>query len=336
MPTGAVATRSCPLYAALSASVVLLAGLSLLIGPAWLTPDAVWQALVAPDDAPAAIIVREIRLPRTLLAGLVGASLGLAGAALQGLLRNPLAEPGVIGASSSAALGAAVVFYFGLADGALAALPIAGMTGALIAVALLYLLAGRDASSLALILAGVAISTFTGALTALAINLASSAYAALEITFWLMGSLADRSFEHVAIAAPAMVAGWILMLSCGRALTALSLGEDTARTLGIGLRGVRARLVLGIALVVGAAVSVSGAIGFVGLVVPHLLRPFVGHEPGRLLGVSALGGAALVLAADIAVRLLSEGIEVRLGVVTALVGAPFFLALLIRSRRNLR
>ncbi len=324
------------LYAVLAVSVLVLGGVSLLVGPAWLTPHAVWQALSAPDDAPAAIIVHEIRLPRTLLAALVGASLGLAGAALQGLLRNPLAEPGVIGASSSAALGAAAVFYFGLAGNTLIALPAAGMAGALMAVLLLYLLAGRDASSLALILAGVAISTFSGALTALAINLASSAYAALEITFWLLGSLADRSFDHVVIAAPAMIAGWLLMLSCGRALTALSLGEDTARTLGIGLRAVRARLVIGIALAVGAAVSVSGAIGFVGLVVPHLLRPFVGHEPGRLLGISALGGAALVLAADIAVRLLSDGIEVRLGVVTALVGAPFFLALLIRSRRQLR
>ena len=323
-------------YAVLGALTIGLTVMSFLTGPAGLSPGAVWQAVMAPDEAPASIIFWEIRLPRTVLAALVGASLGLAGAALQGLLRNPLAEPGVIGASSSAALGAAAVFYFGLAGGAIIVLPIAGMAGALIAVGLLYVLAGRDASSLSLILAGVAISTFSGALTALAINLAASAYAALEITFWLLGSLADRSMEHVVVAAPAMILGWVLMMSCARALTGLSLGEDTANTLGIALPWVKARLVIGIALAVGAAVSVSGAIGFVGLVVPHLLRPFVGQEPGRLLGVSAVGGAALVLAADIVVRLLSSGIEIRLGVVTALVGAPFFLALLIKSRRGLR
>jgi iron complex transport system permease protein len=323
-------------YAVLSGAVVVAVIVSFLVGPAGLSVAAIWQAVIAPDEAPAAIILWEIRLPRTLLAALVGASLGLAGAALQGLLRNPLAEPGVIGASSTAALGAAAVFYFGLAGTSLFLLPIAGMAGALLAVGLLFVLAGRDASSLSLILAGVAISTFSGALTALTINLASSIYAALEITFWLLGSLADRSMEHVMIAAPAMVLGWILMMSCGRGLTGLSLGEDTARSLGINLPWVKVRLVVGIALAVGAAVSVSGAIGFVGLVVPHLLRPLVGHEPGRLLGVSALGGAALVLAADIVVRLLSSGIEIRLGVVTALVGAPFFLALLFKSRRTLR
>lgn len=323
-------------YGVLAAMVIVFTAMSFLTGPVGLSPAAVWQAIIVPDEAPAAIIFWEIRLPRTILAALVGASLGLAGAALQGLLRNALAEPGVIGASSSAALGAAAVFYFGLAGSTILLLPIAGMAGALLAVGLLYILAGRDASSLSLILAGVAISTFSGALTALTINLASSVYAALEITFWLLGSLADRSMEHVMVAAPAMALGWVLMMSCGRALTGLSLGEDTAHSLGIALPWVKVRLVVGIALAVGAAVSVSGAIGFVGLVVPHLLRPFVGHEPGRLLGVSALGGAALVLAADIVVRLLSSGIEIRLGVVTALVGAPFFLALLIKSRRNLR
>lgn len=336
---GAVPSRNASVlvpYGVLGGLVVAFMAVSFLTGPAGLSPGAIWQAVVAPDDAVATVIFWEIRLPRTLLAALVGASLGLAGAALQGLLRNPLAEPGVIGVSSSAALGAAAVFYFGLAGGALIILPLAGMTGALLAVGLLYVLAGRDASSLNLILAGVAISTFAGALTALAINLASSVYAALEITFWLLGSLADRSMDHVVVAAPPMALGWILMMSCGRSLTGLSLGEDTVRTLGVSLPWVKARLVLGIALAVGAAVSVSGAIGFVGLVVPHLLRPFVGQEPGRLLGVSALGGAVLVLAADILVRLLSAGIEIRLGVVTALVGAPFFLILLIKSRRALR
>ena len=322
------------LYAGLSALVAALFVASILIGPSSLSPGAVWYALTAPDQLPSAIIVHEIRLPRTILAALVGATLGIAGATLQGLLRNPLAEPGIVGASSAAALGAALVLYFGLSEISIVALPVAGMTGALAAVALLFALAGRDASPLALILAGVAISSFASALTALAVNLATSAYAALEITFWLLGSLTDRSMTHVALAAPAMVAGWLLMLSGARQLSLLSLGEDTAASLGVSLNALRLRLVLGIALAVGAAVSVSGAIGFVGLIVPHILRPYVGFDPGRLLGVSLLGGAALVLAADILVRILSTGIEIRLGVVTALVGAPFFLLLLLRLRRG--
>ncbi len=327
-------SRTGALYGFLALAVTGLAILSFMTGPSALSAGSVWSALVAPDASPSSIIVREIRLPRTLLAILVGASLGLSGAALQGLLRNPLAEPGIIGASSSAAFGTALVFYFGLAGSSLAVLPAAGMTGAMLAVGLLFALAGRDATPLSLILAGVAISSFASALTALAINLASSAYAALEITFWLLGSLADRTMAHAAIAAPAMAAGWVLLLSCGRGLSSLSLGEDTAKSLGVSLASLRARIVLGVALAVGASVSVSGAIGFVGLIVPHLLRPAVGHDPGRLLGVSMLGGAALMLAADIVVRLLSSGIEIRLGVVTALIGAPFFLALLLQMRRR--
>ena len=324
------------LYAVLTLLVGALAVVSVMIGYAPLGAAAVWRGLVSPEPTIEAIIVRDIRLPRMLLGLMVGASLGLSGAALQGLLRNPLAEPGLIGASSSAALGAVLVFYFGLAGGLTLALPLAAIAGALVAVALLYALAGRDASILTLILAGVAISSFAGALTALAINLATSAYAALEITFWLLGSLADRSMAHVALAAPPMAAGWLLLITCGRALDALALGEDGARSLGFDLRWVRFRLVAGTALAVGAAVSVSGAIGFVGLVVPHLLRPLVGHQPGRLLGVSALGGAVLVTVADTFVRLIATGLELKLGVVTALVGAPFFLWLVLRTRRRLR
>lgn len=327
--------RPVALHTALVVALIAVAGLSLMVGPAGLSPAAVWQALTVPDQAPAAIIVYEIRLPRTILGAMVGASLGLGGAALQGLLRNPLAEPGIIGTSGAAALGASLAFYYGLAETGVGALPLSGMAGALIAVVLLFALAGRDASPLTLILSGVAIASFAGALTALVVNLAPSPYAALEITFWLLGSLSDRSFAHVTLAAPFMVAGWVLMLSGGRGLGALSLGEDTARTMGVALGALRLRLMLGIALAVGAAVSVSGAIGFVGLVVPHLLRPLVDHQPGRLLAVSALGGAVLVIAADIAARALSSGIEIRLGVVTALIGAPFFLMLIYRLRGSL-
>src|SRR5690606_33681666 len=196
-----------------------------------------------------------------------------------------------------------------------------------------YVLAGRDSGILTLILAGIAINSLASALTALALNLAPSQFAALEIAFWLLGSVADRTYQHVLLALPFMLAGWLLLLSTGRALDALTLGEETAQSLGFDLRFVQLRMVLGITLAVGAAVAVSGGIAFVGLVVPHLLRPLVGHQPGRLLPASAFGGAALLLAADIVVRLLPAGPELKLGVVTALIGAPFFLFLVLRTRR---
>jgi len=306
---------------------------SLITGPA---PVAFLQTvadMLAVQDTTGVLVLQEIRLPRTVLGVLVGATLGLAGAALQGLLRNPLAEPGLIGVSGGAALGAVLMFYSGISAVWALALPLGGMAGAMLAVAAIFVLAGRDSSILTLILAGIAIHSLTGALTALALNLAPSPSAALEIVFWLLGSLADRSFDHVYLAAPFMAVGWVLLLSTGRALDALTLGEDTAASLGVNLRAVRARLVIGIALAVGAAVSVTGGIGFVGLVVPHLLRPLVGHSPSRLLPASALGGAALLLVADIVVRLLPQGPEIKIGVVTALIGAPFFLFLVLRTRR---
>jgi iron complex transport system permease protein len=253
---------------------------------------------------------------------------------MQGLLRNPLAEPGIVGVSGCAVCGAVVAFYSGLSVTLPLALPLGGIAGALLAVGLLYLLAGRHAGTLTLILAGVALNSFAAALTSLALNLAPNPYAAMEIVFWLMGSLADRSLHHVALVAPLMLGGWGLLLGTARALDGLTLGEDTARSLGINLKGVQLQLVLGTALAVGIAVAVTGTIGFVGLVVPHLLRPLGGYQPSRLLLTSALGGAALTLAADIAVRLLTLGPELKLGVVTALVGAPFFLALVHRLRRE--
>ena len=265
---------------------------------------------------------------------LVGASLGLAGAALQGLLRNPLAEPGIIGISACAAFGAVIAFYSGLSFAAPLALPLAGIAGALMAVVLLYALAGREASTLTLILAGVAINGFAGAATALALNLAPNPFAVTEIVFWMMGSLADRSISHLLLAAPLMILGWALLLTSGRALDALTLGEETAASLGVRLSRLRFMLVLGTALAVGSGVAVTGAVGFVGLVAPHLLRPFVAYQPSRLLVASALAGAVLVLAADIAIRLITVGPELKLGVVTALIGAPFFLVLVMRLRRE--
>ncbi|MDE1148321.1 MAG: iron ABC transporter permease [Azospirillaceae bacterium] len=283
----------------------------------------------------AMVIFTEIRLPRALLGLLVGGALGMSGAALQGMLRNPLAEPAVIGVSPCAALGAVIAFYSGFANALPLGLPLGGIAGALLAVALLFALAGRSVGVLTLILAGIALSSFAGAATSLALSLSPNPYALAEIVFWMMGSLADRTLDQVYLAAPFIAVGAALLLSAGPALDALSLGEDTARSMGFPVSRVGARVVLGTALAVGASVAVTGAVGFVGLVVPHLLRPLVGHQPRRLLVPSFLGGACLVLAADTALRLGGPGHELKLGVVTALLGAPFFLGLVLATRRRL-
>lgn len=322
------------LLTALSLLCLALLTASLLIGPA---RAGVGESLLAlwSGQGPLGLVMREIRAPRAVLGLLVGASLGLSGAAMQGYLRNPLAEPGLIGVSSSAALGAVLALQTGLAASFALGLPLAALAGALAAVGLIFLLAGPGGSSLALILAGVAISAFAAAGTALVLNLSPNPFAAGEIVFWMMGSLADRSWLHVAIAAPAIAAGALLLAGTGRGLDALTLGEDAAASLGIGLRGLRLRVVLGVAAMVGGATAVAGAIGFVGLVVPHLLRGAVGASPSRLLAASALAGGAMVLAADIAVRLILPGRDLKLGVVMALLGAPVFLHLIWRQRRGL-
>jgi len=318
--------------AVLGVAILTLTLASVAIGYAPFDVPAAFADLVAGQTTLPAMVLWELRVPRALLGGLVGFSLGLTGAAMQGYLRNPLADPGILGISSAAALGAVLVFYSGLAASLSLALPLGGIAGAAVAALLLNVLAARGSSTLGLILAGVGLSSLAGALTALALNLSPNPYAALEIVFWLMGSLADRSLDHVLLCLPLMVVGWGLMLSTGSALDALTLGEDTAASLGIGLVSVRLRLVTGAALAVGSGVAVSGAIGFVGLVVPHLMRPLVGARPGANLLPSGLAGAVLVLAADIGVRLLATRPELKLGVVTALVGAPFLIVLLLRSR----
>lgn len=277
-------------------------------------------------------VVWEIRLPRVLLAIFVGATLGLGGAAMQGFLRNPLAEPGILGVSSGAALGAVLVLYFGVVASAWYWLPMAAITGALVSLVLVYLLAGTHSSVLSLILAGVAINSIAGALIAVALNFAPSLFALQEIVFWLMGSLANRNLHHVYIALPFILLGWALLFSRFRYLNALSLGEQTAQSLGFNPGLERNILLLGLALCVGASVAVSGSIGFVGLVVPHLLRPLVGYQPGRLLLASALAGALLLVGADILVRMLDSVRELKLGVVTSLVGGPFFLLLILKTR----
>ncbi|WP_409565256.1 FecCD family ABC transporter permease [Methylobacterium sp. J-078] len=312
--------------------VLVLTVASIAVGYAPFDVPAAAGDLIAGRTTLPALVLWELRLPRALLGGLVGFSLGLTGAAMQGYLRNPLADPGILGISSAAALGAVGVFYGGFAASLSLALPLGGIAGAAVAALALNLVAARGGTTLGLILAGVALSSLAGAMTALALNLSPNPYAALEIVFWLMGSLADRSMDHVWLCLPLMALGWALMLSTARALDALTLGEETAASLGFHLVSVRLRLVTGAALAVGSGVAVSGAIGFVGLVVPHLVRPMVGARPGASLWPSGLAGAALVLAADLGVRLLATRPELKLGVVTALVGAPFLIVLLLRER----
>jgi iron complex transport system permease protein len=284
------------------------------------------------EQSLAANVVGQIRLPRLILAIVIGATLGMSGAAMQGLLRNPLADPGVLGVSSGAAFGAIVTLYFGIAASAWYWLPGAAIIGALFTLFMVYVLAGMHSSILALILAGTAMSSIMVAFIAVALNFAPSLYAMQEIVFWLLGSLANRHFDHVYIALPLAVISWIMMLSRSRFLDALSLGEDSARSLGFNNHRERGVLLLGIAIGVGACVAVSGAIGFIGLVIPHLLRPFVGYRPGRLMLASALGGALLLVLADILVRQFDSARELKIGVVTSLIGAPFFLLLILKTR----
>ena len=316
-------------------AVLVLFIASLAVGPAGIDVGEGLAALVAGGDGPVPLVMREIRLPRALLGVMIGASLGLAGAALQGYLRNPLAEPGLIGVSGAAALGAVLALQTGLAATLALGLPLAALAGAGTGVLLILLLAGPRGGSITLILAGIAISALAAALTSLVLNLSPNPYAASEIVFWMMGSLADRSMTHVWLALPFMVAGWAALATLGRGLDALTLGEDAAEAMGVRLIRLRLTLVLGTAAVVGAATAVAGAIGFVGLVVPHLLRPLVGAQPSRLLWASALGGAVMVLAADLAVRLVLPERDLKLGVLTAIVGAPLFLHLIYKTRAEM-
>jgi iron complex transport system permease protein len=306
---------------------------SLGLGAVPLSPARIVAALSGHGDPIATTILVELRLPRAVVGLLVGAMLGLAGAVLQGYLRNPLAEPSVLGASNSAALGAVAAIYFGLGDLHPVVLPLLSIAAGLVALALLFALAGRSESPLTLILAGIAVATLAGAGISLALNLSPNPFAAMEIMTWLLGSIENRSVEHVWIVLPCILVGAGLLLVDGHALDALSLGEDGARSLGFDLRRTRRRLLFGVAIGVGGAVSVSGSIGFVGLIVPHLVRPFTDRSPSAILLPSMLGGAALLCFADVLVRLIPSSNELKLGVVTAFLGVPVFLVHLLRERR---
>jgi len=326
--------RDIGLIAALAALLIALALISLVVGQAGLTTGEALRALFD-GQGPAGLIVREIRLPRTVLALTIGATMGLSGAALQGLLRNPLAEPALFGAPQSAAAATSLVIAFGLAPVTSFIAPVAGIVGALVSVGGLVLIAGRRASLTITLLAGLALASFAGAMTALILNLAPNPFIALEVAFWLLGSLEDRSIDHLAIALPFFVVSWIALALGARAYRALSLGEDAAVSLGIDISRTRLLVVAGTAVGVGAAVAVAGSIGFVGLVAPHLVRRFVNSDPARVLLPAALTGAVLLTAADILVRIVPAAIELKIGVVTALIGVPFFLAMIFSERRVL-
>ena len=320
--------------AALLGLIAALALGSLCVGPAGLSPGEVWRGLVSGAGVDG-LIVRDIRLPRLILSLCVGASLGLAGAAMQGLLRNPLAEPAIFGAPQAAAFGAVLALYSGFSSALSFALPGAAIVGASISVAAILLVARRGAGLVTLILAGLAVSSLAGAATSLAINLSPNPFAVTEIVFWLMGSFEDRSMRHVALALPFIAASVVILFACGAGYRALTLGEETAQSLGVDVARLRRLTVAGVALGVGGGVAVSGAIGFVGLVAPHLARPLVGPDPQRILLPSTLIGAALLTAADIGVRLAPSVTEIKVGVVTALIGAPLFLWLILARRSAL-
>jgi iron complex transport system permease protein len=324
-PTGTPAPGF--LVAGLAGLSLLAFVLSLAVGPSGFG--------FGPPGEAGSLIFWEIRLPRALLGALVGATLGVAGAALQGYLRNPLAEPSLIGVSGGAALGAVLAIHLGIAQTLALALPIGGLLGATAAMLAVVALAGMHGGPITLILAGLAVSATATALISLALNLSQNPFASIEMVYWMMGSLADRSLTQVWLSAPLMLVGMGLLLLVGRALDALSLGEDAAVSLGIDARGTRLLIVVGTALSVGAATAVTGIIGFVGLLVPHALRPLTGHRPGLLLPASLCGGAILVLCADVALRLAQPWADLRIGVLTALIGAPFFIWLVLKTRREL-
>ena len=302
--------------------------LSLVAGKVWV-PLAAWQG-----DDPRWLIIMELRAPRTVLATLVGAALGLSGAAMQGYLRNPLADPGLFGVSSGAALGAVISLFFGY-TAQVWLLPAFALTGAAVSMALLALLVGRSGSLIVFTLGGVILSSIAGSMTALAISLAPTPFATSQIVTWLMGALTDRSWDDVLLALPLIVVGGALLAMTARALDALTLGEAAARSMGVDPLRLQILIVVGVGICVGASVAAAGIIGFVGLMVPHLVRPFAGYRPSAVLLPSALGGALLLVVADSLVRAAPTVSELRLGIAMSMLGGPFFLALLLRMRRQL-
>lgn len=309
-------------------ALLAVAALSVAAGKVWVP----WDAWTATD--PRSIIIVELRLPRTVLALVVGAALGLSGAVMQGYLRNPLADPGLFGVSTGAAFGAVLALYFGYAA-QIWLLPGFALVGAGVTMALLALIAGRSGSLILFTLAGMILTSIFGSLTSLAISLAPTPFVSSQIVTWLLGALTDRSWDDVKVAAPLVAVGAALLFATGRSLDALTLGEQAARSMGVDPARLQWLVIAGVALTVGASVATAGQIGFVGLIVPHMVRPFAGHRPSAILLPSALGGALLLTLADALVRIAPTVSELRLGIAMSMLGGPFFLYLLIAMRRRL-
>ena len=316
--------RNPALIGGLIVASALLMLAAIMLGSTPLGTRHILQALMGQGSPGDAIVLWEIRLPRAMAAYAVGAALGLSGAALQGLLRNPLAEPGVLGVSASASLFATFTLYFGFSAISSLVLPLAAIAGALVATSFLAVVALRVNSVIALILIGVGISSFSGALMTLLMNLAPNPFSLSDMINWMMGTVANRSFEDILFAAPFLILGAVLILSSGRDLSAFSLGEEAASGIGVSLTTVRMKIVFGTGFCTGAAVAIAGAVGFVGIVAPHLVRPHVDHEPSATLLPSALLGGVILVAADIFIRVAPTIAELKLGVVAALLGAPIF------------
>ncbi len=306
-----------------------------LYGSTTLEASRVLRALVGGGDPADVIVVWQIRLPRAFAALIVGFTLGICGAALQGLLRNPLAEPGVLGVSASAALGATTAIYYNLVLVSPWILPLASIVGALGSTALLALAATRNAPVITLLLIGVGLSAFAGALMSLLLNLAPTPFSLADMINWSLGSVANRSFSDLILASPFLAVGIALLMLGRSGLVLLSLGEESALAAGLNVRGLRILIVAGTGLAVGAAVSLAGAIGFVGLIAPHLVRPLVGYDPGRTLLSSGLLAGLLLVLADMGIRALHTTVELNLGVVAALGGAPVFVWIILRRGRSL-
>lgn len=303
-----------------------------LLGSTALPIDRVIGALFGGADVGDRLVVWSIRLPRALAAFLVGAALGLSGAALQGLLRNPLAEPGVLGVSASASLTASVSIYYGLVSISAWVLPLAAILGAVAATGFLALAAIKTRSVVTLILIGVGLSSFAGASMSLLLNLAPTPFSLSDMINWMLGSVANRSFNEIGFALPFLAAGSAILLLNARGLSALTLGEEAASGVGVNLRRQRIYVVLGAGLATGASVALAGAIGFVGIIAPHLIRPFVDHDPARSLIPSALLAGLILVLSDIGVRLIPTTNELKLGVVAALIGAPIFIWIAMQRR----
>lgn len=316
--------------------LIIISFFSLFIGTVNFSPLEVFAALLGQADRHTSIIVLELRLPRVFMGLLAGATLGLSGAALQGMLRNPLADPGIIGVTSTASLGAIIAIYFGLSTVFPGAIQLMAILGALVATLILAMIAARDSSVLTLILAGIAISSLATAAMSLAMNFAPNPMTLQDMIMWMLGSLENRTISDIYISLPFIIIGWALHFGIANGLDASSLGDDTAKSLGIDTRRMQLKIIIGGALSVGAVVAVCGAIGFVGLVVPHMVRRFIGYAPGRLLVPSALMGAILLISADLLTRIPFGHGQLRLGVVTAVIGAPLFLYIIFKTRRAMR